>query len=187
MLSRPPVRSLLVAMRIQPIVPSEYAEFHPTSRDFSKVYELATTGQKGEFDIRDGLLYKGQLLCVPEDGDRLMWLREAHTSRVAGHFGMNKTLLNLRRYVFWPKMQDDVTKYCRGCKLCCTSKPSNRKMGLYLPLPVPTRPWESIVWPPLWGPLESVRPVHLVLVRPNQSKSTRPNPSASTLPNLHGP
>ena len=100
MLSRPPIRSLLVAGRLQPIIPTEYAESYSTSRDFSKVYELATTGQKGEFDVRDGLLYKGQLLCVPEDGDRLMWLREAHTSRVAGHFGMNKTLLNLRRYVF---------------------------------------------------------------------------------------
>ncbi|KAI5317368.1 hypothetical protein L3X38_037075 [Prunus dulcis] len=28
--------------------------------------------------------------------------------------------------------------------LCNTSKPSNRKLGLYLLLPVPSRPWESI-------------------------------------------
>ena len=83
---------------------------YSSSKDFSKVFELAQSGQKGEFEIRDGLLYKGSLLCIPEQGDRLMWLREAHTSRVVGHFGMNNTLLNLRRYVFWPKMQDDVTK-----------------------------------------------------------------------------
>ena len=41
------------------------------------MYELVIMGQKGEFDVRDGLLYKGRLLCIPEDGDRLMWLREA--------------------------------------------------------------------------------------------------------------
>lgn len=28
--------------------------------------------------------------------------------------------------------------------LCCTSNPSNKKQGLYHPLPVPTCPWESI-------------------------------------------
>jgi hypothetical protein len=41
-------------------------------------------------------------------------------------------------------MQEDVARYIIGCILCCTSKPSNRKQGLYHLLHVPTRPWESI-------------------------------------------
>ncbi|CAL2266530.1 unnamed protein product [Prunus armeniaca] len=41
-------------------------------------------------------------------------------------------------------MHLDVSQYIRGCVLCNTSKPSNRKLGLYLPLPVPSRPWDSI-------------------------------------------
>ena len=28
--------------------------------------------------------------------------------------------------------------------LCATNKPSNRKLGLYTPLPVPSQPWESV-------------------------------------------
>jgi hypothetical protein len=28
--------------------------------------------------------------------------------------------------------------------MCATSKPSNIKRGLYLPLPVPKRPWDSV-------------------------------------------
>ena len=32
----------------------------------------------------------------------------------------------------------------KGCSLCCTSKPSNRKLGLYQPLLVPSRLWECI-------------------------------------------
>ena len=28
--------------------------------------------------------------------------------------------------------------------MCSTSKPSNRKLGLYTPLQIPSRPWESI-------------------------------------------
>ena len=121
MLSRPPVRALVVVMRIQALVPSEYAEAYASSQDFKSVFELAKEGRKGEFAILDdGLLYKGTSLCIPEAGNRIHWIREAHTSRVHGHFGVNKTLLNLRRYVYWPKMIDDVTKYVRGCRLCAT-------------------------------------------------------------------
>ena len=28
--------------------------------------------------------------------------------------------------------------------MCAKSKPSNRKLGLYTPLPVPSHPWESV-------------------------------------------
>jgi hypothetical protein len=41
-------------------------------------------------------------------------------------------------------MNESVSRYVRGCSLCATSKPSNRNLGLYTPLPVPSRPWESI-------------------------------------------
>jgi hypothetical protein len=71
-------------------------------------------------------------------------MREAHTSRVVGNFGMTKTVVNLQWYVYWPKMQEQVENFVRGCVLCSTSKPSNQKLGLYMPLPVPNRPWESI-------------------------------------------
>lgn len=41
-------------------------------------------------------------------------------------------------------MQEDVVWLIRGCIICCIGKPSNRKQGLYHPLPIPTRPWDSI-------------------------------------------
>ncbi|CAL2257592.1 unnamed protein product [Prunus armeniaca] len=41
-------------------------------------------------------------------------------------------------------MHLDVSRYIRGCVLCNTSKPFNRKLGLYLPLLVPSQAWESI-------------------------------------------
>jgi hypothetical protein len=54
-------------------------------------------------------------------------------------FGVGKIVDNLQRYVYYPKMQEDVAWYIRGCIICCTMKPSNRKQGLYHPLPVPTQ------------------------------------------------
>ncbi|CAL8994908.1 unnamed protein product [Prunus brigantina] len=95
-----PVSSaLLVAMQIQPIVPSEYAKGYDTDTDFNSAYAKLQQGKTSEFQLKDGLMYKGTQLCIPEDGDRLQWIREAHTSKVAGHFGVEKTLLNLCRYV----------------------------------------------------------------------------------------
>jgi hypothetical protein len=37
-----------------------------------------------------------------------------------------------------------VTKYLKGCVMFSTCKPTNRKLGLYSPLPVPSHPWEII-------------------------------------------
>ena len=41
-------------------------------------------------------------------------------------------------------MIDNVSCFIRGFSLCETSKPRNRKLGLYTPLPVPSHPWKSI-------------------------------------------
>lgn len=64
--------------------------------------------------------------------------------RLLATLEVTKTLQNLLRYVFWPRMQQDVARFVKRCVLYSTSKPTNRKVGLYTPLPVPTRPWESI-------------------------------------------
>jgi hypothetical protein len=41
-------------------------------------------------------------------------------------------------------MNEIVSRYVRGCSLCVTSNPRNRKLGLYTPLLVPSHPWEKI-------------------------------------------
>ncbi|KAI5334256.1 hypothetical protein L3X38_024389 [Prunus dulcis] len=127
-------------MKIQLIIPSEYAKGNNTDTNFSSAYVKLQQRKTSEFQLKNGIMYKGTQLCIPEDGDKLQWISEAHTSKVVGHFGVEKILLNLRRYVYWPKMHLDVSQYIRGCILCNTSKPSNRKLGLYLPLPIPSRP-----------------------------------------------
>jgi len=40
-------------------------------------------------------------------------------------------------------MHENVSKYVKGCTMCAISKPSNINLGLYTPLPIPSRPWES--------------------------------------------
>jgi hypothetical protein len=53
-------------------------------------------------------------------------------------------MAHLQRFCYWPQMKATVTKYVKGCVMCSTCKPINRKLGLYSPLHVPSYPWESI-------------------------------------------
>jgi hypothetical protein len=67
-------------------------------------------------------------------------IREAQTSLISGHFGVGKTIAQLQKFCYWPRMNETMSKYVKGCVMCPTSKPSNRKLGLYTPLPVPSHP-----------------------------------------------
>jgi hypothetical protein len=108
--------------------------------------------------LHNGLLYKLDKLYVPK-GEQLQLIKEAHTYKIVGHFGVKKRDGNLQRYVYRPRMQQGVVRYIRQCILCCTDKPSNRRQGLYHPLPIPTRPWESISMD-FFGGLRTTRKGH---------------------------
>jgi len=47
-----------------------------------------------DYHLQDGLFYRFDKLCVPK-GERLQWIREAHTSKVARHFVVGKIVANL--------------------------------------------------------------------------------------------
>jgi hypothetical protein len=145
MLSRP-IISASVILKHSPIMHESYVEQYALDTDFNEVYEtLCHSNHVEELDyhVHDNILYHLGKLCIPQ-GERINIIREAHSSLIVGHFGVGKTMANLQRYRYWPKMNESVSRYVRGCSLCATSKPSNQKLGLYTPLPVPSRPWESI-------------------------------------------
>jgi hypothetical protein len=145
MLSRP-IISALVILKQSPIMHESYVEQYALDTDFKEVNEtLCHSNHVEELDyhVHNNLLYHLGKLCIPQR-ERINIIREAHSSLIAGHFGVVKTMANLQRYFYWLKTNESVLLYVRGCSLCATSKPSNRKLGLYTPLPVPSRPWESI-------------------------------------------
>jgi hypothetical protein len=73
---------------------------------------------------------------------KMIW--EAHCSRMAEHFGVEKTVVILQKHFYCPKLRHDVSKYIRSCTTCVISKPAINKQVLYTPLPTPKKPWESI-------------------------------------------
>jgi hypothetical protein len=96
-----------------------------------------------DYHVHDKILYHLGKLCIPQ-GERVNIIRESHSSLISIHFGVGKMVNNLKRYWYWPKINESVSRYVRGCSLCDTTNPNNRKLGLFTPLPVPSRSWEII-------------------------------------------
>ena len=96
-----------------------------------------------KFHLQDALLCHMGHLCVPlSEHAKMIW--EVHYSRVARHFGAEKTVAILHKYFYWLNLWHDVGKYIRSCIAYAIAKPSIKKQGLYTPLPTPSQPWESI-------------------------------------------
>uniref|UniRef100_A0A2N9IAM9 Integrase catalytic domain-containing protein n=1 Tax=Fagus sylvatica TaxID=28930 RepID=A0A2N9IAM9_FAGSY len=60
-----------------------------------------------------------------------------------GHFGKAKTLELLRKKFHWPSMTKDVGRFVDRCHTCQRGKGHTSNIGLYMPLPVPDKPWTS--------------------------------------------
>jgi hypothetical protein len=89
-----------------------------------------------------------EVVCIPvaKSLDTTIHTRiveQAH--QVMGHFGSQKTSDYIRRWYWWSRIYSDVEKYCRMCETCTRTKGEHRApAGKLHPLPIATKPWESI-------------------------------------------
>ena len=91
-------------------------------------------------------LYRGNRLYVPASAElRTRILQECHDVPTSGHLGKDKTIEQVKRRFYWPRMDEEITSYVIGCDECQRNKPSQQaKMGLLQPLPVPIRAWSQV-------------------------------------------
>jgi hypothetical protein len=94
--------------------------------------------------LHNSLLYHANKLCVPTSFVHLLFLQEAYGGSLMGHFGMKKTEDMLAAHFFWPKKRRDVEHYVSQCTTCNKAKSRLNPHGIYMPLPVPSVPWEDI-------------------------------------------
>ncbi|GLJ13208.1 hypothetical protein SUGI_0207710 [Cryptomeria japonica] len=92
----------------------DFHEIYKVCSDFSEAYHV----EYADYLIQDGLLFKGHQLCIPRCSMRENIVKEKHCGSMSGHFGLDKTLER-------------------------KAKGTSTNAGLYQPLPIPTRPWES--------------------------------------------
>ena len=95
-------------------------------------------------ELEEGLLHYKKRLYVPQ-ALRERILNSEHDSKVAGHFGQDKTLELVRRNFWWPGMKAEVIRYVQSCRPCQEDKARrHRQYGLLSPLELPYAPWTSI-------------------------------------------
>ena len=89
----------------------------------------------------DGCVY------VPDSDDlRLRVLQYRHDHPLSGHFGQNRTLELICCEYTWPGLQTFIKDYIWTCTACAQAKtPHHRPYGLLKQLPVPEKPWNSIL------------------------------------------
>jgi transposase InsO family protein len=92
----------------------------------------------------DGLYYFGDKVCIPNDKSLINSLiREAHDAQ--GHPSMERTLANLSKTFWWPRMSKTVKHYCKLCATCQRIKARTTKPpGTLYPLPKASRPWDTM-------------------------------------------
>lgn len=97
-----------------------------------------------EYLIQNGILFKGEKLCIPKLSMRENIIREKNCSGLGSHFGIDKIADMVKRSYFWPKMNNEVKKFIECCTIFQQDKGMKANQRLYQPLPNPSRPWESI-------------------------------------------
>jgi transposase InsO family protein len=118
---------------------------YTTDVDLKDAYENCREGRTwNKYVLQDGLLYRANKLCVPASSVRLLFLQKTYGGGLMRHFGVKKIKDVLAAHFFWPKMRRDVERYVSRCTTCNKAKSRLNPHGLYMPLHVPSVPWEDI-------------------------------------------
>jgi len=102
--------------------------------------------RKHHLSVKDGVLLKHDRMYVPSCSKvKASILAECHDAKLSGHLGSQKTLEQVQRRFYWPKMDEEVRAYVTSCDACQRNKPSQQATpGLLQPLPTPERPWQWV-------------------------------------------
>ena len=102
---------------------------------------LTNEGKKlpKQWSISEDQLYYQDRLYIPNDEDlQTLIAKCCHDSKIAGHFGQEKSLDIITRDFYWKRITDWVNDYVRSCTICQQAKaPRHARFGLLSPLQVP--------------------------------------------------
>ncbi|KAF9800555.1 hypothetical protein IEO21_10329 [Rhodonia placenta] len=92
----------------------------PIMKEGLTVARTGRTSRTGsDWSIDDNLLlYQDRVYVPPDESLRKHLVSHYHNLPSAGHPGVQKTLLGLRRDYWWPSMAQFVARYVNGCGIC---------------------------------------------------------------------
>jgi hypothetical protein len=138
---------LMQEFRVKTLGFDNLKEMYRDDTDFNEAYEnpvLRDISQWTEYMIQDGLLFRGNQLCIQKCSMRENLLKEKHSGGLARHLSHDKTFSKLNGSYFWPGMRIDVKKFLDRCNICQHTKGKRQNIGLYQPLPIPERSWDAV-------------------------------------------
>jgi hypothetical protein len=101
---------LLQEFRVKTLGFDDIRDMYADDPDFKEVYEAAENpvlmdrSQWMDYMIQEGLLFRGNQLCISKCSMRENLLKEKHSGGLARHFGHEKTFVKLNESYFWPGM-----------------------------------------------------------------------------------
>src|SRR5579859_4893743 len=108
-------------------------------------------GTYTRYTIENKLLYyradetESWRLCLPDTEFRKIVIHENHDLPIAGHSGFVQTYSKIARAYYWPGMHKDIRKHVKECDACQQTKASTQPpIGELQPMPIPSRPWQSV-------------------------------------------
>jgi len=110
--------------------------------------DLLTCGKElpTNWQYKDGFSYFKDRVYIPaNDALKTKIAKGYHDSKVAGHFGMEKTIEIITRDLYWKGLTKWINDYVRSCDECQHNKsPRHARWGLLQPLETPYAAWNSI-------------------------------------------
>ena len=91
-----------------------------------------------QYSLRNGLLFHGKQLYIPEGAIQTKLLERYHDAIVSGHQGSARTLAKIQKNYYWNGISISVKEFVRSCDSCQRfAEAFNKPVGLMHPLPVP--------------------------------------------------
>jgi hypothetical protein len=98
---------LLQEFKVKTLGFDDLKDMYADDPDFKEVYEatknlvLIDSSKWAKYMIQEGLLFKGNQLCIPNCSMRENLLKEKHSGGLVGHFSHDKTFAKLSESYFW--------------------------------------------------------------------------------------
>ena len=139
--------ALLATFHVRPLLVDQILAGQSQDPQMIKLKEEIEKGKKAEFQIRDdGMIVKGQRMCVPEYGElKREIMEEAHSSAYAMHPCSTKMYKTLKEHYWWNGMKKEIASFVSKCLTCQQVKAEHQKpAGKIQLLPIPVWKWEKI-------------------------------------------
>jgi hypothetical protein len=110
-----------------------------------------------DYIIQEGLLFRGNQLCIPNFSMRENLVKEKHSGGLAGHFGHDKTFAKLSESYYWPGMRQMLNDLLTGAGYVNMRRAESRTQGSISRCLYPRGHGRQLVWILFWDCREHKR------------------------------